>query len=352
VLPVLALVLVLVVAFLPSPYAIERPGPVFDALGTTEVGGQRTPVISIPGQRTYPTSGSLDVLTVSVLGTPTKGPAWPDLAAAWLDPAQSVVPLEAVFPPGESAGQADEQSAAEMAESQRGAIAAALTQLGHRVTGTVRISEVEPGTAAAGSLRKGDVIRSFAGRPVTDSCTLQHLVLAHGTAPAAIHVERGGSATTVRVAPRLTGTGAGGRPLLGVVTSATYSFPFSVHLRLGDVGGPSAGMMFALGIVDELTPGPATGGRHVAGTGTICGDGTVGPIGGIVQKLAAARRAGATVFLAPAGNCDEVRGHIPGGLDVYSVKTLSGASAVLKTLATRGSTARLPRCSAPVGSLG
>jgi PDZ domain-containing protein len=109
-------------------------------------------------------------------------------------------------------------------------------------------------------------------------------------------------------------------------------------------------MMFALGIIDELTPGSLTGGAHVAGTGTICADGVVGPIGGIVQKMAGARRAGATVFLAPASNCDEVVGHIPAGLHVFSVKRLSDALTALQRVAAHRATAGLPTCSAQVGS--
>ncbi|MDQ1513127.1 MAG: Lon-like protease, partial [Microbacteriaceae bacterium] len=316
-LALLALGSVLLVALLPSPYAIERPGPVFDALGRAETKGTPTPLIDVPGRTTYPTSGSLDVLTVSVIGTPTAGPPWVDLAAAWLDPAQSVVPLEAVYPAGQTLGDADRQGAEQMTAAQQGAIAAALTRLGYPVRGTVRVTQVQPGTAAAGRLKAGDVVHSFAGRPVIDSCSLQDLVLSHGTAPSAVDLQRAGATTSVQVTPRLTAVGGGKRPLLGVVTSSSYTFPFPVRLRLNDVSGPSAGMMFALGIVDKLTPGALTGGRSVAGTGTICGDGAVGAIGGIAQKMVAARRAGATVFLAPASNCDEVLGHVPDGLDVY-----------------------------------
>jgi PDZ domain-containing protein len=352
VLAVVALLLVLVVAFLPSPYAIERPGPVFDTLGTTEIGGVRTPLISVPGRRTYPTTGSLDLLTVSVLGAPSGGPPWLDLLAAWADPAQAVVPLAEIYPPGQTQRQADREGVAQMNDSQRSAIAAALTHLGYAVRGTVRVEEVEPRTAAAGVLRPGDVVRRYAGTDVHDACGLQDLVLAHGTRPAALSFERAGAARTVTVTPRRVPAGDTTRPLLGVVTSASYTFPFPVRLRISDVGGPSAGMMFALGIVDELTPGSLTGGRTIAGTGTICGDGTVGPIGGIVQKMAAARRAGATVFLAPDGNCDEVAGHIPQGLSVYSVKSLSGALDVLKTLTSARSRAGLATCRSSVGSSG
>jgi PDZ domain-containing protein len=351
VLPVAALVLVLLVALLPAPYVIESPGPATNTLGTTRIDDTATPVIEIPGKRTYRTSGSLDLLTVSVTGTPSATPSWLTLAVAWFDPAQSVTPIDELYPPGLTQQQSDQEGVAEMTDSQQSAVAAALTELGHPVTGTVTVGSVGAGTAAAGVVRSGDVVRSFAGQPVVDACGLQDLVLAHGTAPTRIVLQRGGRTRTATVAPRSTDLGGGTRrPVLGITTSSTYRFPFSVKLHLTNVVGPSAGMMFALGIIDELTPGSLTGGAHVAGTGTICGDGRVGAIGGIVQKLAGARRAGATVFLAPASNCDEVVGHIPGGLHVYSVARLSDALTVLKTVAAHRSTRGLPTCSARVGS--
>ena len=98
-----------------------------------------------------------------------------------------------------------------------------------------------------------------------------------------------------------------------MVLQYKFKFPFDVKISLDKVGGPSAGMMFALGIVDTVTPGDLTGGKHVAGTGTITPDGAVGPIGGIGQKMVGARSGGATMFLAPAANCDDVVGHIPDG---------------------------------------
>lgn len=346
-----AVVLVFVVALLPSPYAVEQPGPVYDTLGTSGTGADRAPLIAIPTRTTYPTTGRLDLLTVSVLGRVDGGPSWLDLAEAWLDPQKAVIPLEAVFPQGESQQQADRESAQEMTSSQQSAIAAALTQLGQRVRGDVTVDAVQRGSAAAGRLRTGDVVASFDGRAVQDSCALQNAVLAHGAAPATLVVRRDGESRTVRITPKRVADGAGGtRPLLGVSTSADITPPFPVRLRIADVGGPSAGMMFALGIVDKLTPGSLTGGRHVAGTGTICGDGRVGAIGGIVQKMAAARAAGATLFLAPRANCDEVLGHIPNGLDVVPVTTLSGAIETLEHVRDQGSAAGLPRCAAPVVS--
>jgi PDZ domain-containing protein len=353
VLAAITVLLVFVVALLPSPYAVEEPGPVYNTLGSSGSGTARAPLISIPGRTTYPTSGQLDLLTVSVLGSERGGPSWLDLAEAWVDPHKAVIPLEAVFPQGETQQQAEQDSAQEMTSSQQSAIAAALTQLGDTVRGTVTIGSVQAGSAAAGLLRKGDVVTSYAGTAIGDSCSLQDAVLAHGTAAATIVVDRGGASRTIRITPKRVADGSGGtRPLLGVATSATITPPFPVHLRIDDVGGPSAGMMFALGIIDKLTPGALNGGLHVAGTGTICGDGQVGAIGGIVQKMAAARAAGATLFLAPKDNCDEVVGHIPSGLDVVPVTKLSGAIETLEHVRDQGSAKGLPTCEAQVGSAG
>jgi PDZ domain-containing protein len=240
-----------------------------------------------------------------------------------------------------------------MTGSQRSAVAAALTKLGYAVRGDVRITSVQPGSAAAGTLKVGDVVRSYGGTSVEDACSLQDVVVGGGAKATPVVVERAGAERTVRVTPRLTDVGAEQkRPLLGVSTSASFTFPFTVDLKIADVGGPSAGMMFALGVIDKLTPGSLTGGTHVAGTGTICGDGTVGAIGGIVQKMAAARGAGAALFLAPKADCAEVVGHIPSGLDVVAVGTLSDALAALKIEREGGSHAGLARCRAQVGSAG
>jgi PDZ domain-containing protein len=349
----IAVLLVLVVALLPSPYAVEQPGPVYDTLGSSGTGKTAAPLISIPDHTTYPTTGRLDLLTVSVLGDVSSGPSWLDLAEAWLDPTKAVIPLEAVFPQGESQQQADQESTDEMTSSQQSAIAAALTQLGYDVQGKVTLGTVQKGSAAAGVLQAGDVVTSYDGERVQDACAFQDAVIAGGVKRSTIVIDRAGTSRTVRITPKRIPDGSGGtRPLLGVTSSATITPPFTVHLRIADVGGPSAGQMFALGIIDKLTPGSLTGGRHVAGTGTICGDGQVGAIGGFVQNMAAARAAGATLFLAPKANCDEVVGHIPAGLDVVPVSTLSDSLETLEHVRDQGSAAGLPTCAAPVGSAG
>jgi len=158
---------------------------------------------------------------------------------------------------------------------------------------------------------------------------------------------RGGVASTVEITPT-TATASDGTTstVIGIGTKTTYDLPVDITIQLDNVGGPSAGMMFALGMIDLLTPGELNGGKDVAGTGTIDADGNVGAIGGIRQKLFGAKDAGAEWFLAPESNCDEVVGHVPDGLTVFAVKTLDDSLAALKAIADGADTSKLPTCSA------
>jgi PDZ domain-containing protein len=163
--------------------------------------------------------------------------------------------------------------------------------------------------------------------------------------PLTIVIKRDGAEKTISLTPVPSKTkGAGGAPVLGIIVGNDYSFPFDVKIQLENVGGPSAGMMFALGIIDKLTPGKLNGGDKVAGTGTIDASGVVGPIGGIRQKLYGARDAGATWFLAPKDNCDEVVGHVPSGLTVYSTGTLQQSLNALKAISSGKGLSALPTC--------
>lgn len=343
-----AVVLAIVASILPSPYVIELPGPVFNTIGTQQQGTgkdtKQVELIQVDGHRTYPTSGALDMLTVSVEGNADQRPAWTSVIRALFSRSQAVVPASALFPEGTTTEQVNEQDAADMKNSQQSAVAAALVHQGYRIPTELRVGSVEQGSAADGTIRKGDVITAFDGTELTtnaDATTLREAVAKHGTSsPATVTVTRDGTSRDVSVTPR----DQDGTALLGVGVVEHYDFPFDVTIQLQDVGGPSAGMMFALGIIDEITPGKLNGGQHVAGTGTITAGGEVGPIGGIRQKLYGAKDAGATVFLAPAANCDEVVGHVPDGLDVYAVKTLDQAVTDLQTVASGKSTAGLATC--------
>jgi PDZ domain-containing protein len=134
--------------------------------------------------------------------------------------------------------------------------------------------------------------------------------------------------------------------VIGIYAAIAYDYPFDVKIQLDNVGGPSAGQMFALGIIDKLTEGSLTGGRHVAGTGTIDDQGAIGRIGGIRQKMSGAHRAGATIFFAPRGDCDEVVGHVPDGLSVYAVSTLKESLHDLEVIRSGGDTSALRTCAA------
>jgi PDZ domain-containing protein len=322
----------------PAPYVIEQPGPVFDTLGSSE----DVPLISIPDRTTYPTAGTLDMLTVSVVGNPESLPNWVEVASAWFDRTKAVVPVDAIFPPSSTVEQRDEANQAEMTGSQQEAIAVALTELGYPVEQHVSVVQVPEGSPAEGVLEPGDEILAVAGTAVADTAALRAALQTLGAgSPVQLSIERGGAPQEVEVTP----VDSNGAAVIGILPGAAFDFPFEVAIQLDDVGGPSAGMMFALGIIDKLTEGELNGGERVAGTGTIDTAGDVGAIGGIRQKLYGAQRAGAEYFLAPSSNCDEVVGHVPDGLDVVAVSTLDDALAALEGIAA-GDTSGLADCSA------
>ena len=337
----IALVITLALAFAPSSYVIETPGPVYDTLGTA--GEDEIPLITISDAPVYETSGSLDLLTVSVIGAPDGGATLFEVATSWFDPSRAVVPLEAVYAPGQTTEQQREDSELQMENSQLEAVAAALTQLDYDFPRTVSVVGLLEDSASEGVLEEGDVIVSVNGAAINGLTDLREKVDASGAGePAEIGVERDGEARTVEVTPQ----DQDGAVVLGVGVQVEYEFPIDVDIELENVGGPSAGMMFALGIFDKLTPGELTGGAVVAGTGTIDGEGEVGAIGGIRQKLYGAERSGATLFLAPQSNCTEVVGHVPAGLDVVSVSTLEDAVSALQAVAAGADPASLPGCEA------
>ena len=333
----LTVLLAAVAALLPVPYVALRPGPTTNTLGS--VGGKS--LIQISGHPSYPDKGHLDLVTVSVLGGPAQHLDLVSAFTGWLDHSIAVVPEETVYPKGESAQQAEQESAAEMSQSQQSATTAALRELGIPVTTHVVVASLAPSSPSKGKLRAGDRIVSVDGTAVDDELALRRAVTAvsPGT-PVRLAVQRDGTSLQTTVT---TAKGPAGTAVIGVVPQEKASYPFSVSFGLRDVGGPSAGMMFALGIIDKLTPGSLTGGRYIAGTGTIDDTGTVGAIGGITQKMIGARRNGATVFLSPAANCATAAATRPDGLRLVKVRTLADAVKALDDLRA-GRTASLPAC--------
>jgi Lon-like protease len=318
------------------PYIVLKPGPITNTLGKLE-GAQ---LITVSGARTYPTDGALDFTTVRVAGGPgARITVW-DLLYAGLSSSEEVEPEEAYFPKGVTSEQVEEESAAEMVDSQQEAVAVALGALGEDVTQRVVIARVADDAPSKGLLEAGDVIASVDGKRVTDSDAIRTAVGAHQPGDTVrLGLVRDGKPVEVEAATRQ----ADGRATVGVFLGLTFDFPYEVKINAGEVGGPSAGTMFALAVYDTLTPGALTGGQDIAGTGTIDADGTVGPIGGIRQKLVGARDGGASWFLAPAGNCSDVVGHVPDGLRVVRVEDFDQARSAVEAIAAKRAD-RLPTC--------
>lgn len=342
---IVALIALVVLTFLPTPYVIQRPGPVYDTLGTAAgADGEQIPLIHVEGAETFETAGTLDLTTVQVVGNRERTPSWFELALAWMDPSRAVVPLDSVFPEGVTTEQRDERNATMMVDSQHEATAAALNELGYDTGAEVAVVDVVEDAPAKGLLEPEDVITAIDGTAVSSATQLRQAIQDAGGDPVQLTVQRGGAEKVVEVTPEKQVDGDVTTWLIGVTLRTDYDFEIDVTLQLDNVGGPSAGMMFALGIIDTLTEGELNGGENIAGTGTIEADGTVGPIGGIRQKLYGARDAGADYFLAPTSNCDEVTGHVPDGLTVISTSTLEESLDALEVIADGGDVDSLPTC--------
>ena len=271
----------------PIPYVVLGPGPTVNTLGSED--GKE--VIQVSGRETSTSAGQLRLTTVGVQ---------PDVRllsaiAGWLSSSEAVVPRELIYPPGQTQQQVDERNAEDFTASQSSAETAALRELGFPVQ--VAVKSVTAGGPSVDRLRVDDVITSVNGQPVSTATKLTELVRAEPAGSTlTIGYLRGGAAGTTTV----TTTAASGEPpRIGVEIEQRQPHPFDLKIDLGDIGGPSAGLMFTLGIIDKLTPEDLTGGKIIAGTGTIDDEGNVGPIGGIPQKLVGAKQAGATVVPGP-----------------------------------------------------
>jgi PDZ domain-containing protein len=323
----LLLVALFVVAGLrPVPYVVMRPGPVQDTL--SDVDG--TQVVAISGEKVFPTDGRLDLTTVRVTG-PQADLSLGRALRAWIDTEQAVVPRDAE----QSVEEAEEESTVQMTSSQHAAAVAALAELGVDVTFDVTVAEVFEDAPAEGALEQGDVIVAVDGAPVAEASEVAELLQrVEPGEEATITVRRDGTETEI-VTPTAASPEDPERTVVGISISDEPNLPFEIDIDVGNqIGGPSAGLMFSLAIVDKLTPGAMTGGLHIAGTGEIDNDGTVGAIGGIQQKIAGAARAGATAFLVPADNCtDALEADRADELTLVRVSTLAEARDAVEALA-------------------
>ncbi len=333
------------------PYAEMSPGPTVNTLA--DHGGE--PVIQINGHKTYDTTGHLNMTTVRV----TSADYNMNLVSAvygWLAHDSIVVPHDTLYPDGQTEQQSSQQNAEEFSQSQESAKVAALNELGIPVKSWVIASSIVKDSPAQGKLHAGDVIKAVDGTLVTKPTDVAKLVTKHKPGENVVFTvvpvkeataaeKAGKEPTRTENVTIKTEKAEDGRAIVGIQAGTDHTFPFEIDIKLADVGGPSAGLMFSLGIVDKLTKDDLTGGKFVAGTGTIDDDGKVGPIGGIGMKLVGARDKGARYFLTPKDNCATAAKDTPDGLTLVKVGTMDDAMDALKDIRS-GDTADLPTCSA------
>lgn len=325
----LVLVLALVGSLMPVPYVALMPGPTANTLGTNDKG---QPLIRIDGRQTYNDGGHLNFTTVTYRGGPGSRIDLFTALQGWLDGDVAIVPQETIFPREQTQEQVDQENTRQMRDSQESAEAAALNELGIKVPVRIVVDSVQKGRPAQGRLRAGDEITAVDGRPVGSvTAASDAMGKRRPGSPVTVTYKRSGKQEQATIT---TVAGPQNRAIVGIVLSERFQFPFEIDISVGDVGGPSAGLMFSLAIVDKLTPGPLTGRHFVAGTGTITPDGQVGAIGGIQQKMIAARRAGATVFLTPKDNCADATEARPDGLRLVRADTLKSSIAALNAIRT------------------
>lgn len=337
--------------FIPVPYAEMSPGPTVNTLG--DHAGE--PVLQISGRKTYAASGHLNMTTVRVTSADYRmNPV--EAVYGWLAHDSKIVPHDTLYPNGKTEEQSTQENAEEFSQSQESAKVAALKELDIPVRSWVIVSTVVKGDPAEGRLHAGDVIKAVDGTTVKEPTDVADLVTKHKpgqkvvftVVPAKEQAAAEKANKTATKTEDVTITTAVSddsekRAIVGISAGTDHTFPFTIDIKLADVGGPSAGLMFALGIYDKLTPGDLTGGKFVAGTGTIEDDGTVGPIGGIALKTVGARNKGAQYFLTPADNCAAAAKDTPGGLTLVKVKTIDDALKALKDI-RGGNTSDLPKC--------
>lgn len=314
-----ALVPVLVLGVLGTvitvPYVALGPGPTFNTLG--EVDGKQ--VVDVRGTEVDPTTGHLNMTTVSV----RDGLNLFEAFGFWASGEHGLVPRAEVYPPGVPREEIDKSNQQDFKDSEGNAEVAALHYL--KLPTVVLVRKVGDEGPAKDILRPGDEIVSINGTPIA---TPQDVVTAVSSqtpgSKLTIALRRDNAEQTVEItlAARPDDPAKG---YLGVTPAEGARPPVQVTFNLADIGGPSAGLMFSLALIDKLSPGELDGGKFVAGTGTIDQDGKVGPIGGIQYKMMAAREAGAETFLVPAANCNEARARTPDGLRLVKVENLDGA---------------------------
>ena len=310
----------------PIPYVFFKPGVPDNVTGK---------LIEINDVKSYKANGKLYI--TSILVTNPNSPVFgAETLYNWAIGPHVVLPRDVVYPPAVEGKVIERDSRAEMSGSKVTATAAALSYLGYQFEEIYFISRVRDYSDAKGKLEPGYRILIVDGDTINE---IEEIRSAYSDKKIGdvieIKVDReiNGETRTFIEKVRLVSNQEPGadpeRPAIGILVGTTAKFPVDIDFNISGVGGPSAGLIFAVGVVEKMTPEDLLRGRKIAGTGSISPNGEVGAIGGIEEKMIGASRKGATIFLAPRNNCPDIK-HIPKGLKVIPVSTLSEAIAALR----------------------
>ena len=321
-------VLAVLLAVLRVPFVAWRPGATIDLLGSN---GQGEPVLEVAGIKTCPVSGQLRMTTVSVTRVNSHLSLPEALWAHWM-PHRDVLVRDMVYPQNKSPQQVEQDQVAMMDTSQNDAEVAALRAAGQPVQVMPQVRSVGVAGPSFNKLQPGDLIERVDQTEVNQPAEVAVLVGKHQVGDAVVlSVLRGGRSTDVTVTTASSNRDKK-KPVIGIVTEEGYLYSPRVNYGIDpQVVGPSAGLVFSLAIYDKITEQQLVDGRHVAGTGTIDADGTVGGIGGIQEKIAGAQKAGSDIFLVPAGNCQDLAG-MESSMKLVKVSTLREAVTALQAL--------------------
>ncbi len=337
---VLFVVLAAVIALVPVPYVTWSPGATYDLFARTAQGED---TITISGADTFPVTGQLRMTTVSVTA-PSSTLSLPEVLFSYWLPSREVLPRNAVYQPGEGASQITEQETQLMDDSQSMAVVAALRQSGVQVTSWPMVTSVSNSGPSADVMKPGDLIVAVDGAKTATKEDVTKAIGLHNVGdPVVFTVLRDGNKVRPTVITRST-VNDPKKPIVGLKLDTGYSYTPKVSFAVDPrIGGSSAGLMFALAIHDRLSSTDLVAGRVIAGSGTMDSDGHVGEVGGIQEKLAAAGRDQASIFLVPVKNCGDIS-EVPAGVRVVPVESLASATKVLQQLADPAQAASVPVC--------
>ena len=292
-------------------------------------------LIVAEGAEEYPPKGKILLTTITLSRVSPL-----EALTGWLRDDVDVLPEDRILPPDTTDDDYRKFNVAEMDDSKQTAVVVALRRLGYQVVEQgegALIERVLPQFPASGRLEPGEVIKAVDGKPVALVQEATAAIGAHkpGESVRLDLVSNDGKTTRAVDVPLAADPEQGGKAVLGVflrTSKRRFDLPFPVDIKSGSIGGPSAGLAFTLGVIDQLTQGELTGGRRVAATGTIEIDGRVGDVGGVAQKTAAVKEAGADVFLVPAAEYEIAKARAGKGLIVMKVSTLQEALDALAQL--------------------